>query len=102
MFETFQSQVQKTINHLGLQKQMEGAHVCSIARDILAAEFPRLVKIVKIRSFKENTVFVYTKGSVASQELFYNKAKFIKLINQKLGKESVKKLSLTLKEKALD
>lgn len=102
MFEAFQDHVQKTINQLGLQKQMEGAHVCTVAREILSTEFPRLVNIVKIRSYKNETLFVYTKGSVASQELFYNQRKFIKLINQKLGKESVKKLSLTLKEKALD
>ena len=102
MFETFQSQVVKTINQLGLQKQLDGALVCTVARTILKEEFPRLVDIVQIRSFKNNTIFVYTKGSVASQELFYKQKKFIKLINQKVGKESVKKLSLTLKEKALD
>lgn len=102
MFEPVQGLVGKTINHLGLERQLTAARICTVARQVLADELPRLVKNAEVRSYKNNTLYLYTMSSVASQELFYKEAKFIKLINDKLGKETIKKLNLTLKPKPLD
>jgi hypothetical protein len=85
MFQGFQDFIPKIANQLNLSKQLESSHVCTIARKILAEEYPQLNPYLTVISFNQSNKTLKMSGlnNTALNEFHYIKATFIDSINNK-------------------
>ncbi len=102
MFERIQDLITFTANKEGIKRQLDAALICSIAREVIESDYPKLSDYSTVRFFKNNTLYIGTKNSIVSQEFLYKQAEIIDLINQRLDSNPIQKLSLTLNRNSLD
>lgn len=79
------------IGHGKLQKGLDKVSVRDAWFDVLGEAIAKYTTDVKL---ERDTLYVQLSSSVLREELSYGKEKIIKLLNDALGKEIVKKLVL--------
>lgn len=72
-----------------LEKKLDAVELEKIWHSELGKGISGYTKAVE---FKRDTLYVWLNSSVIREELSYGKSRIIKMLNQKLGKEAVKKL----------
>lgn len=74
-----------------LQKGLDKVNVKEVWNSEMG---PAIAKYTTAIMLEQNTLYVQLSSSVLREELSYGKEKIISLLNEKLGKELVKKLVL--------
>ncbi|MEG9329136.1 Protein of unknown function [Salinimicrobium catena] len=83
--------LQEFVSDNKLQKGLDKVHV----RDVWNSQMgPAIEKYTTAIKLEKDTLFVQLSSSVLREELSYGKEKIIKMLNEELGRELVKKLVL--------
>ena len=83
--------LQEFVTDNKLQKGLDKVHV----RDVWNSQMgPAIEKYTTAIKLEKDTLFVQLSSSVLREELSYGKEKIIKMLNEELGRELVKKLVL--------
>ena len=103
MFEGFQNFIPKITNKLHLTEAVTGSHVCTVARKVLAADYPELGKNCEVISFKDQKLRIGVYSSTIANEFFYKRTEILAKINSELSSTKVLDLFiLTSNKKSLD
>lgn len=83
--------LQEFVSDNKLQKGLDKVHV----RDVWNSQMgPAIEKYTTAIKLEKDTLFVQLSSSVLREELSYGKEKIVKMLNEELGRELVKKLVL--------
>ena len=83
--------LQEFVSDNKLQKGLDKVHV----RDVWNSQMgPAIEKYTTAIKLEKDTLFVQLSSSVLREELSYGKEKIIRMLNQELGRELIKKLIL--------
>ncbi len=83
--------LQEFVEDNKLQKGLDKVHVREVWNSQMG---PAIEKYTTALKLERNTLYVQLSSSVLREELSYGKEKIIKMLNQELGRELVKKLVL--------
>ena len=81
--------LQSVIKENGLEKGMDQIDVKEAWKQLMGKTVHNYVKDL---AFRNETLYVTLTSSVLREELSYGKEKIIKMVNEELGKELVKKI----------
>jgi len=96
MFYDIKSLLNKNIRQAGLGKQVEAVNIVELfnqlAPALLGQKIARQARAIHIRN---SILTIQCSSSLVMQELHYREYKIIKILNDKLGRDSVKKIRYT-------
>jgi len=99
-FTPIQKLIERSANKANIKRQLDTALICSIARDIIESDYPKLHRETEVRSFKNNMLYIDTRTSIVSQELYYDKTKILEKLNEKIKGNKIKDIKISIKKNA--
>ena len=99
MFKQLKELLPKAVNKQGLASQFNAIEILNVYKAACENYFDKEALLyLRPRSYKNNTLYIETENSAWSQQLHMKRSQIIKFINDKLGKEAVNNITLTLKQ----
>lgn len=95
-FTDFRTLFQRSANKLGMNKQVESAHICEVARQIIQSDYPKLWPLSTVKSYKKGILSIGTQNSKVSQEYFYSRKKIQNQINEHFQKKIIKDIKIMI------